>query len=196
MDQAAIAAAMQRLAAQGKAPSLGNLRRELGNKGSWHDIVKGKRAVVGNGAMREEAHVAMKIEGLPLIGQAIPPRPATPPPPGADELAVQVGAAQAELRAATAAEAALLDERQRLKDALKGCQDARRALDRQRPPVARGERARQEAVLREQETALHEDAVALSERQDVAWRRARMAAHTLDRLTRRLAHAQRRQAQG
>jgi hypothetical protein len=47
MDEAAVLAAMQRLEAQGKAPSLGNLRKELGG-GSWRDITKWRRAILGH----------------------------------------------------------------------------------------------------------------------------------------------------
>ena len=63
MDQAAIEAAMQRWEAQGKAPSLGNLRRELGNKGSWRDIVKWKRALLGNGTAGE-VEMTMTMKGF------------------------------------------------------------------------------------------------------------------------------------
>ena len=48
MDQAAVQAAIARLEAAGKVASLSAIRRELGG-GSWCDITKWRRAIMGNG---------------------------------------------------------------------------------------------------------------------------------------------------
>ena len=95
MDQAAVAAAIQRLEAQGKALSLGNIRKQLGG-GSWRDIVKWKRTLLGNGDTREEGEVSVDMQGTLALGAPVPPRAPTPSPPGAGELAARVAAAEAE----------------------------------------------------------------------------------------------------
>jgi hypothetical protein len=134
----------------------------------------------------------MKMEGMYGPGDVIPPRPATPQPLGADELAAQVAAAQAALRAAEAAEVALMDERQALKAQPQGLEQNRQALSQQRLPPRRLDRRAAERLDRRQE--LEEEDCALTQRQHSARLRAGRAGEALKQAPRRLARAQRRQA--
>jgi hypothetical protein len=73
MEQAAVAAAIARLEAQGKAPSLGNIRTQLGG-GSWRDITQWRRALLSIGDAREE-EVSMALEGMLSLSDPVLPRP-------------------------------------------------------------------------------------------------------------------------
>jgi hypothetical protein len=190
MDQAAVQAAIARVEAAGKVASLSAIRRELGG-GSWRDITKWRRAIMGNGD-REEADVSMALEGMVSLSDPLPPRRGQEVAPVAEEEKEDpVTAAQAALTVAEAAEQAFLVQRMALKAQLKACEQAGKALDWQRPPLPRAERERQQATLREQGEALQAQWQALNEPHDAAIRRIILAREAVKRVR----HAQRR-AQG
>jgi hypothetical protein len=137
--------------------------------------------------------MSMKFIELYGPGDVIPPRPAKPQPPEREEIAAQVAAAQAALRDAEAAEAALMDERQALKAQPQGLEQNRQALSQQRLPPRRLDWRAAELLDRRQE--LEEEDCALTQRQHSARLRAGRAVEALKQAPRRLERAQRRQAQ-
>jgi hypothetical protein len=184
MDYTAVQAAIARLAARGEAPSLGNIRREVGG-GSWRDIVRWKRELVGAGTTQaaKEAAVTMTVVGLHGLGDVIPPRPQASPP-GAAELTAQVAVAQAALEEALAAETALAVEWMALKGQFAACEQAGKALGTQWMP--RAERERRRAALRVEGEGLQEQRGALAERQQAARLRAARADEAVQRARRAL----------
>jgi hypothetical protein len=119
--------------------------------------------------------------------------PATAPkpiPPGAAALAAQVALAREECEeceAATATEAALLDERQALKAQQKALEQDRRALSQQRLPPRTLDRREAELLDRRQE--LEEKDFGLTQRQHSARLRAGAAAAALKQAQHRLTRA-------
>jgi hypothetical protein len=110
--------------------------------------------------------VSMEIQGLPVLGQPIPPRPPKPAPPGVDELAAQVAAAAGKLQDATALERHLEGERMTLKAQQKALEQDRMALSQRRlPPRQLHRRA---AELLDRRLELEEEDFALKRRQDAA----------------------------